>query len=237
MEYHSYIILVSVGIPYKASNTNQMVKKIQLLISIFLFTSILGFGQSYLGVFGGLNMSKLSGDVPAKGKYKTSTGLNFGANLDIKLSDNMLLSLQPSYSQEGTKISYTLPDSPDPIDSISVSLNYFSLPVLLKITTVNERFYALAGVETGFLLNSSQTIDDVEQDINANVKEINLAMHFGVGLRIPIGFPRLFVELRYSQGLLNLTDDPIVQNTIPRVKTSGMKILVGIEIPLKKSEN
>ncbi|RLD20306.1 MAG: hypothetical protein DRI69_06575 [Bacteroidetes bacterium] len=213
-----------------------MVKKIQLLLSIFLFSSVLAFGQSYIGVFGGINMSKLSGDVPAKAKYKSLTGMNVGANLDIKLSDNMFLSLQPSYSQEGTKISYTLPGAL-PIDSISVRLNYFSLPVLLKITTGNERFYALAGIETSLLLNSSQTIDDTEQDLDVDVTELNLAMQFGVGLRIPIGFPRLFVELRYSQGLLNLTDDPIAQNSIPRVKTSGMKIFVGIEIPLKKSEN
>jgi len=214
-----------------------MVKKIQLLISVLLVSSALVFGQSYIGVFGGLNMSKLSGDAPAKAKYKSSTGFNFGANLDIKLSENIFLSLQPSYSQEGTKISYTLPKSSMPIDSIAISLNYFSLPVLLKITALNERFYALAGIETALLLNSSRTIDDIEQDIDADVAEWNLAMHFGVGLRIPIGFPRLFVELRYSQGLVNLTDEPLSQNTIPRVKTSGMKILVGIEIPLKKSEN
>lgn len=182
-------------------------------------------------------MSKLSGDVPNKAKYKSSTGLNIGANIDIQLSKTIFLSLQPSYSQEGTKISYTLPDSPTPVDSISIGLNYFSLPILLKITTVNERYYALAGFEPALLLNSSQTIDDKEQEIDANVTEFNLAMQFGVGLRIPIGFPRLFIELRYSQGLVNLTDDPIAQNSIPRVKTSGMKIIVGIEIPLKKSQN
>lgn len=214
-----------------------MAKSVNLLISIFLLVSNLTFGQSYIGVFGGFNMSKLSGDVPAKAKYKSLTGLNIGANLDIKLSENIFLSFQPSYSQEGTKITYTLPESPVPIDSISIRLNYFSLPILLKITSVNERFYALTGIETGLLLNSSKTVDDKEQDINAEVAELNLAMQFGVGLRIPIGFSRLYVELRYSQGLVNLTDDPIAQNSIPRVKTSGMKILVGIEIPLSKSEN
>ena len=213
-----------------------MVKKFHLLISIFLFSSVLAFGQSYLGVFGGLNMSKLSGDVPADAKYQTLVGMNVGANLDIKIAHNMLLSFQPSYSQEGTKLSYTLRGSSLPIDSISIRLNYFSLPVLLKITTNNERFYALAGIETGLLLSSSKTIDEQEQELDAEVADLNLAMHFGVGLRIPIGFPRLFVELRYSQGLLNLTDDPVVQNSIPRVKTSGMKIILGIEIPLQKTD-
>ena len=48
-------------------------------------------------------------------------------------------------------------------------------------------------------------------------------------------FPRLFTELRYSQGIINLTDEPLSNNIIPRVKTSGFKLLVGIEFPLKKS--
>ena len=214
-----------------------MVKKIGQLLSVFLLAATFAHGQSYLGLFGGLNMSKLSGDVPSKVKYKNSLGLNFGANLDLRLSETIFLSIQPSYSQEGTKISYTLNGSSEPIDSVTINLNYFSLPVLLKITSGNERFYALAGIETALLLNSSQTIDDVEQELNVEVTELNVAMQFGVGFRIPVGFPRLFVELRYSQGLVNLTDDEITLNTIPRVKTSGMKIIVGIEIPLKRSEN
>ncbi|MCK5766145.1 MAG: hypothetical protein KAH26_09170, partial [Bacteroidales bacterium] len=61
------------------------------------------------------------------------------------------------------------------------------------------------------------------------------AAHFGAGIRIPVGLPRLFVELRYSQGLVNLTDEPIEKSYVPRVKTSGFKVLAGIEIPLKRT--
>ncbi len=61
-------------------------------------------------------------------------------------------------------------------------------------------------------------------------------MHFGAGYKIPIGYPTLFVELRYSQGLVNLTDEVVQDNMIPRVKTAGIKFLVGVEIPLKKSK-
>ena len=63
----------------------------------------------------------------------------------------------------------------------------------------------------------------------------NLAVHFGVGLRIPIGFPNLYVEGRYAQGIINLTDEPLDTDIIPRVKTNGFKVLVGIEFPLQKS--
>lgn len=213
-----------------------MVKSKQLIVFLLLvFSSSIVLSQSNIGVFGGLNMSKLAGDAPANAKYKSLMGANAGAYFDIKLNKSLFLSLQPSYNQEGTKISYTVIGVEEPIDSISIRLNYFSMPVLLKVTSTNERFYALAGLEPGLLLNSSATSHEIKEDINADVAKWNLAMHFGVGISIPVGFPTLFVELRYSQGLVNLTDEPLDKNIIPRVKTSGIKILAGIEIPLKKS--
>ncbi|MEA3480224.1 MAG: porin family protein [Bacteroidota bacterium] len=214
-----------------------MKKSIQ--VCAFLLFIILSSGssaQSYVGVFGGLNSSKLNGDAPDKAKYKSLMGVNAGAYFDLKLSKNIWLSLQPSYSQEGTKISYNVSGKEVPVDSIRIRLNYFSLPLFLKISSTNERWYALAGIETAMLLNSSVYSHDIEQDVDLSVVEWNLAMHFGAGIRIPVGFPRLIVELRYSQGLVNLTDESIDASYVPRVKTSGYKLLVGIEIPLNKSK-
>ena len=216
-------------------NLNEVIKYIVLILSVFLLSSTMAISQTRIGVFAGLNSSKLAGDVPANAKYKSLMGANIGAFVDFNLTEGLFLSLQPSYSQEGVKLSYTVPDMKLPVDSVSIRINYFSLPVLLKITSINKRFYAIAGVETAMLLNSSETIGDVEGEINAKVSDLNIAMHFGAGIRIPVGVPTLFVELRYAQGLVNLTDEPLDSNTIPRVKTSGTRIMVGIEIPLKKS--
>ena len=206
-----------------------------LFFLLFILSTSVSSGQSYVGVFGGLNSSKLSGDVPNKAKYKSLMGTNAGAYIDIKLSKIIWLSIQPSYTQEGTKISYSVRGIVEPVDSINIRLNYFSLPLLLKVSSTNERFYAIGGFETGLLLDSYVSSHDIKDDIKTNVAEWNIAMHFGAGIRIPIGFPRLFVELRYSQGLINLTDEPIDKSYIPRVKTTGFKVLAGIEIPLKKS--
>ncbi len=203
--------------------------------SLFFLLSNSFYSQNYIGLFGGINSSKLIGDAPNSAKYKSLIGANFGANIDIKLAKSIYLSLQPSYSQEGTKISYSFKGIDEAVDSLKIRLNYFSLPLLLKITSSNERFYAIAGIETGFLQKSYVKSHDLKEDIQEDIIKWNLAMHFGVGLRIPIGFPILFTELRYSQGLDNLTDEPIVDNNIPRVKTNGFKILFGIEFPLKKS--
>jgi len=208
-------------------------KVLAFLLLLFIFST--SSGQSYVGVFGGLNSSKLVGDAPAKAKYKSLKGANAGVYFDLKLSKIVWLSIQPSYSQEGTKVSYNVRGQEKPVDSLHIRLNYFSLPLFLKISSTNDRYYALAGVETGMLLNSTVSSNDIEQDIDTKVAEWNVAMHFGAGIRIPVGFPRLFVELRYTQGLVNLTDEPIEKSHIPRVKTTGFKILAGIEFPLKKS--
>ena len=209
--------------------------KLTILILSLLFYSSLSMGQVTLGAFGGLNSSKLSGDASAKGSYKSLMGGNFGALIDVKLTEGFYLSLQPSYSQEGTRVFYSVQGEKELVDSVKIRLNYFSLPLLLKITSTNERFYAISGIETGLLLNASTIIGEDKEEL-ADVSQWNIAVHFGAGIRIPVGYPSIFVELRYSQGLLNLTDQPLNTNIIPRVKTAGFKILAGVEFPLGKAK-
>jgi hypothetical protein len=161
-----------------------MTRSIQIIAFLLLvFSSSLSKGQSYIGVFGGLNSSKLSGDSPNKAKYKSLMGANVGAYIDIKLSKIIFLSLQPSYTQEGTKMSYSVKDLEEPVDSISIRLNYFSLPVFLKVSSTNGRFYALGGIEIGLLLNNSISSHGTKQDIDPNIAEWNVAAHFGAGIR------------------------------------------------------
>mgnify|MGYP006935337399 CR=1 FL=1 len=62
-----------------------MNKSIPIFI-LLLFVSLGGYSQSYIGVFGGINNSKLAGDAPVDAKYKSLIGLNAGAQFDLKLS-------------------------------------------------------------------------------------------------------------------------------------------------------
>ena len=207
-----------------------------VVLCLLVFWSTGTQAQSYIGVFGGLNSSKLSGDVPSNAKYKGLMGANVGAYVDIKLAKIVWLSLQPSYSQEGTKISYTFRGQIDTVDSVRIRMNYFSLPLLLKVSSTNGRFYAVGGIETAFMLSNDISSHGVSQETDIKISDINIAVHFGAGIRIPIGLPRLFVELRYTQGLIDLTDEPMDKSYIPRVKTIGFKVLAGIEIPLSRNK-
>lgn len=210
--------------------------KILFVLLALFFCSALSMGQVSLGLFGGLNSSKLLGDSPPKGSYNTLMGGNFGLLIDVGISEALALSLQPSYSQEGTKLAFSVRGSNEPVDSAKIRLNYFSIPLMLKVTSAKKRFYALSGFEAGMLLNSAHILGDQEYELESDISQWNLAMHFGAGFRIPLGYPTLFIELRYAQGLVNLTDDPLTNDIIPRVKSSGFKFLCGIEFPLSKSK-
>jgi hypothetical protein len=206
-------------------------------ILFFILSAPKSFSQSYIGVLGGINSSKLSGNAPEKASYKGLIGLDIGTHLDLKIKKSIRISVQPSYSQQGTRITYKVWNKYDAVDSIRIRLNYFSFPVLLKVSFINQRFYAIGGVETSYLLDNSVSSHDVEQDIDLSISEWNVAIHFGIGMRIPLGFPKLYIELRYAQGILNLTDEPISSSYVPRDKTSGFKLLTGIEIPLKRMKD
>ena len=216
-----------------------MMKQTQKLIlfAIFFFCIVSSSAQVSLGFFAGLNSAKLKGDSPKYASYKGMMGINAGVYIDVQVAKIIFLSFQPSYSQEGTKVFYDVAGSDELVDSLRVKLNYFSLPILVKVTSTNKRFYAIAGIETSYLLDSFIKNGDEKEELTANIAEINIALAFGVGLRIPLKFGRIFIELRYSQGIVNLTDDVNNYNEIPRVKTSDIRILAGYEIPLSKNKN
>lgn len=211
--------------------------KLLIVCFILILFSSVSMGQPTIGLTAGLNTSKFYGDAPDDARYTNLMGANLGAFIDAKLAHGIYLSFQPSYAQEGTNVSYMVPGKDESVDSIKIRLNYFSLPVLLKVISTNQRFYALAGVETAMLLNSSATIGGQKGEIDTEISQWNFAMHFGAGIRIPVGIPRLFVEMRYTQGLVNITNEQVNNSYIPRVKSSGLKIVAGIEIPLRKSNN
>jgi len=203
-----------------------------LLLVLLLFITTVLISQPYMGIYGGISSSKLSGDSPDKARYKGLLGLDFGMNMDFRISKLVYLSFQPSFSQEGTRVFYNVPLEYELVDSAKIRLNYISLPVILKVSTSNKKFYAIGGAEVAYLVSTKLKTSSYQGDLDDNISDINIAVHFGAGMKIPLGLPVLFIELRYSQGIVNLTDQIYQKSFIPRVKTSGFKLNVGIEFPL-----
>ena len=192
-------------------------------------------GQNHIGIFSGLNFGKLTGDVPEDASYSSLPGFNGGVSFDLSLGNVFELSFQPSFLQGGVALYYKVPLETELVDSIDIRLNYLSLPLLLKVKSTNKHFYALGGFELAYLASYSVYSGSDKLDTELDINSFDISAEFGAGYRVFIGLPRLYFELRYSQGIFNLTDQLNENNYIPRVRTSGFKFVFGIEFPLGKS--
>jgi len=204
-----------------------------LLISLYGYSLL---GQS-AGIFYTKNGSKLTGDKPQGFKIVYDQGFGIGAFLDIHLAEDVELSIQPGYQKIQSKIQ--IPDQDDPEggrkDTLDFSLSDFSLPILFKIhPTKTERFYFIGGPQFGFLLESkTKNENGEEKDMGDIMNDLNLSLNFGFGYIFPIKSTYLFIEARYEQGLLNLTDFGNPEELFSRVKSQGVNLSLGFGIPFK----
>lgn len=210
-----------------------LIKRLFYIILLVFFTQGLT-AQIKIGALGGLNSSKLFGDSPENAKYKGARGVYAGIQLDYYVSNNIAISLQPSYSTEGAKLHYNVSGLPELVDSGKVGLNYIRIPLLAKISFNNNRFYALAGFDVGMLLDATVEMNDQpDEDIFDTVEKTDLSFHTGVGYRWNLKTITLFLEGRYTMGIMNITDQlDETESFVPRVKNNSLKLLFGIEIPL-----
>jgi len=205
-----------------------------LILFFFLGNSL--FSQTYVGVSGGIMSSSLSGDAPKDASYSGKTGFSGGLIADFSLTEDVVLSIQPRYLQKGSTVSYDVGEY-ELKDSLNASLDYFSLPIILKINSLNKRIFFSTGLDFGYLMNSSveNLIDGSTKEVNNLVKTFDLSVSFGFGVNIPVGTPIISLELRYMQSLLNLSDISSSESgtTFPyRFRTSGFQFLTSIQIPI-----
>jgi hypothetical protein len=203
---------------------------------IFLLFNISIFSQIYIGATGGLISSSLSGDAPEDASYLGKTGFSGGLVVDFTLTEDIVLSIQPRYLQKGSTIAYDVGEY-ELRDSLTATFDYVSLPVMVKITSLNKRIYFSSGLDFGYLMNSSveNIMDGSTKDVNELIKNYDISATFGFGVNIPIGSPIISLELRYMQSILNLSDISTSESgtTFPfRFRTSGFQFLTSIIFPI-----
>jgi hypothetical protein len=138
--------------------------------------------------------------------------------------------------QRGTTSEFSENSASEPVPGPTVEADYFALPVLVRIYADNKKVYVLGGFNVGFLTKAELVDPDgTRQDVESYLTSTDLAMDFGFGGMFPVRGALLNVELRYEQGLLNLSnnnEDP-EETVIPtRLRQSGFQFLAGIQWPL-----
>ena len=195
------------------------------------------FAGGAVGLFGGVNFGNLSGDTPANTSYTSRTGFAAGVVGEIDLAEEVILQLAPMYVQRGTNIEIKPADPADPSEFSDLALDYFSLPVLIKLVTGNGMTYFSGGVDLGFLLDATLTHDGQESDTSNVIKDIDIAAVFAFGVMIDIGAPLLTLEARYTQSVTNVAEPEMADDDsgLPvRFRSTGFQLFAGILLPFRK---
>lgn len=192
-----------------------------------------GAAAQTLGVVGGLNLSSIKGDAPEQVKWGGKTGLILGLVGEFRLAQDVRLLLQPTLTTRGSSLGVTVEGQEEPVDSGSVSLDYLTLPVLVKVMAGNGRTFVTSGLDFGILTGATLEEGDNEEDVKDRVEDFDVAVNFGFGGVVFSGRPNVSLELRYSQSLLNLANSTTTEEALPvRFRSSGFQLIAGVLLPL-----
>jgi hypothetical protein len=136
----------------------------------------------------------------------------------------------------GAGILLEVDDEEDPVKVADLSLSYVAVPVLAKFVTVGGKVYVISGINLSFLTSAEIKAEEGSEDpvdVKDSLRNIDLAVDFGVGGQLPLGRIKIMLEARYEQGLLNIAEENVVEDALKsRVRSSGLQLLAGILLPL-----
>jgi hypothetical protein len=199
--------------------------------------------KAFIGVIGGVNMADMdieSGDID---DIKSMNTISFGGLFGYRLTENLVLQFEPKYLVKGG----TAVD-PDGEIEIDITNKYLEVPVLVKAVFGQNRFHVLAGPTLGYMFSSELetkisgfTFTGDGEDI---LKNTDLGIVVGTGINFPALKGNIFLDGRYSHGLIKQTkdgtaeleSDGIVISLIAEKKNKlinkGFQIMLGYTFPI-----
>jgi Outer membrane protein beta-barrel domain len=200
--------------------------RIILLVASLSIPSGLSHAQFFIGVSGGSNSSSFVGDNSDKQSYQSIRSITAALILEYQFADDISISLQPGYVQNGTVVSYESQETESGVeDSLSVLMNSLSLPLLVRVS-VNDKWFIDSGPV--FWQSSDVTTKVIETgeelDFGADYNAWDAGLIFGVGRFFHLKKFKPFVEFRVVWGITNLVRGDSDQ---ARVRHSGMQLILG----------
>ena len=190
-----------------------------LAITMFFTSTVSAAEKPSFGFLGGLDLANLTVDPdPADASLDFIRQANVGGLVEFGLTPVASLQARCMYVPKGTGL-----DAVE--DGISLSaktvIDYVTVPVLLKFQadTVKVRPYVVVGPEFGFKaratvsLSTSASVprdllaeveDELNDQVNNELKSTDVALDFGGGVEIPSGRMTILIEGIYSLGLRNI---------------------------------
>jgi Outer membrane protein beta-barrel domain len=184
------------------------------------------------GVRGGLNLATadVGGSLFAQ-DVGGRTGFHAGILGIVDISENFALETDVLYSQKG----FGTGDG-----DVSLSLNYFEIPVMAVIRipgSVSPHLYlgVELSLESGCTVSSGALQDVSCDDIRAEnarvprTKGADSGLMFGAGVTVDVGFTSLLIDVLYDYGLTDISEPT---EEIDSIKTRTLLLSVGATWPI-----
>jgi hypothetical protein len=217
----SVCITTSVGAKQKEGIMRKCFSMFVALCTAVLIStsSVAAAERPSFGVLGGVHLANIAIDPdPTDASLNSITRANFGGLVEFDLTPYVSLQARGMYVPKGT----SLDDLAEEVDlSATTVIDYITVPLLLKIQakTGKIRPYAVVGPEIGFKARAGVSLTttasvpgeilnrlekELTDQVNNELKSIDVALDFGGGIEIPSGRMSVLVEGIYSLGLRNI---------------------------------
>lgn len=210
------------------------------LLLLLAAVSIVAVGHARAAAVGallGLGRGTVTGDAPPNTIYIGDVGLIAGLQGEIPLGQSIALSIQPMINQSRTTLTSATNADASGKTTLDLKLDYVSVPLVVKFGVAGGRTYVAGGANLGFLQSAHITGNGIDEDIKGHFHSVDVGALLGFGVVFPVGRPSLTTELRYVQGLTNLSTDTGTGalSTLPeRLHSGGLQLIAGILFPLGK---
>ena len=200
-----------------------------VLILISVSTAQVKFGATY-----GITSSNMSVDPDSGDSFDSKLGFTIGGVIEYPINDNLNLRSGLSITQKGSEFNADILVLK--LES-STNLLYLTIPVLAqyKLNSAGNTPYGLGGLDIGILMSADLESkitgeflgisfdSDTSFSIKDSLSSTDIALNIGAGYMMERGYSKIYVEILYSLGLLdiNSVDDDVAW------KTKGIIVGVG----------
>jgi hypothetical protein len=186
--------------------------RIKIIVSILLFfLFITTYGQRFTyGIKGGLDIVDFKYVPKSLDEFSPRNSFDFGLVLNYRIFKKVEIQIEPGFIEKGSQIIFIYLQR-----SMIFKYDYINVPVVLIVNPI-KRLNIEIGTEFGFLQYSKKIDTDGNiLDINDRLnKPFEVAGNIGLSFNI---FTKVYLVLRYSQGLTPLQDYVIFADPGPSI--------------------
>ncbi len=227
-------------------------KNLSVLLIVFTIISVELSAQSHLrvGIFGGSVTNQFVGDRVSnisEMRFKFGNAFQSGIMVDYAIKKDVSLAIYPSFKQsKGTILEENLNYDPDLemddqfIETQHLALQIFSLPIELKLISDNRKWQFFTGLTYDQIIKATSVNIQSNQksDISNVVENFNVSATIGLGYRLQIKNQLFTIDIRYAQGLVNVSNVKSDSSTtdFPRLKTTSAESRLTWVLPFGNRE-